>query len=405
MSIFTTIGGWFSSNTNVDQKKGEQTNIASATVTDQAVDVNFDTSMQLSAWWAGLQKWCQVVGSLPVKVQVLKDGLWIDDETSDLTFLFNNKMNLQQTRFDFFQSLILNLKSFGNSYNLIQRGVGDKIIGLIPFSSTQVKMIILDDGTSVYAHTVDGNTTVYKADKIWHIKTFGNGDIGLNTMSYASNAISIGLSGEQRVSQTYKNAGKPPGILTVDADLNDKQHEQVKRTFKDLISGDNLMVLPKGMNYDKTAMSPVDLQLLESRRFQIEDIGRFLDIPSVLINDTAGSTVWGSGITEIITGWHKLSVRPVVLSIAESAKINLVPLTKRFKTRIVFDFDDLLSLGRKDRSDAQQKEINSGIITPNEAREENHRLPHPEGDELMINTAIQPISTLGQEDENETIIT
>jgi HK97 family phage portal protein len=191
--------------------------------------------------------------------------------------------------------------------------------------------------------------------------------------------------------------------LKFDGELSQEQRQMLKKEFADLLTGDSLMVLEKEFDYEQTQMSATDMQLLESRRFQIEDIGRFLDIPSVLINDTANSTVWGAGISEVINGWYKLSLRPTVLLIAESMKVNLISPAKRSKTRILFDFDDLLRLNRKERAEAQLKEINSGITTPNEAREENNKQPHPSGDELMINTAIQPIKTLVSDNEAETI--
>jgi HK97 family phage portal protein len=79
-----------------------------------------------------------------------------------------------------------------------------------------------------------------------------------------------------------------------------------------------LVVLEAGMKYEQVSLSPQDVQLLQARRFQIEDIARFFNVPSVLINDTSGSTVWGSGIEQIITGWYKLGFRPELERIEQS---------------------------------------------------------------------------------------
>ncbi len=397
-----SVWNWFGFGSTIEQREGQQIDSPSAKITEQSKPVTFDTSMQLSAWWAGLERWSNVVSSLPIKIQEFDGELWNDVE-NDLTALFHGKVNRHQTKTEFFLTLMLNFKCFGNSFNIISRSSSGRIIALIPLSSPQVEVKVLDDGSQVYCHSINGITTVYASESIWHIKAFGNGSVGLNTMSFASNAISIGISGEDRVSKTFENAGKPNGILKFDGALNDVQRQQLKREFEDLLKGDTLMVLEKEFDYEQTQMSAVDMQLLESRRFTIEDIGRFLDIPSVLINDTANSTVWGAGISEVINGWYKLSLRPTVLLIAESMKIHLIPPTKRAKTRILFDFDDLLRLNRKERAEAQLKEINSGITTPNEAREENNRQPHESGNELMINTAIQPIKTLVADNEAETI--
>jgi HK97 family phage portal protein len=394
---------WFNGNTTIEQAKGAQSGAPRTKVTEQSKVVNFDSAMQLSAWWAGLERWSNVVSSLPIKIQEFDGTLWQDNNKTDLALLFNGKVNRYQTKTEFFLTLMLNFKSFGNAYVVKSMSTSGRITSMFCLASSQVEIKVLEDGSQVFIHTHDGVTTAYSDKTIWHIKGFGNGSIGLNTMSFASNAISIGLSGEDRVSKTFKNAGKPQGILKYDGELTAEQRQMLKTEFADLLTGDSLMVLEKEFEYDQTQMTAADMQLLESRRFQIEDIGRFLDIPSVLINDTANSTVWGAGISEVINGWYKLSLRPTVLLIAESMKVNLISPAKRGKTRILFDFDDLLRLNRKERSEAQAKEIQSGITVPNEAREENNRQPHPSGNELMINTAILPIKTvLEQRDEAET---
>ena len=214
-------------------------------------------------------------------------------------------------------------------------------------------------------------------------------------------SIGVGLAADERVTQTLDNAAKPSGILTFDSDLKltDKQRTQLKEEFKALKEGtDNvLMTLESGWSYQQIGLNPQDIQLFESRRFTIEDIGRFLDIPSILLNDSTGNSSFGSGITEIIEGWYKLSLRPTSQYILESMLVHLVLPSKRKKTRILFNFDQLLMLTRKERVEANQKEVNSATMTPNEARESEGRLPMAGGDELLINTALQPIDQYLQE--------
>jgi len=403
MNITSRFMGWFGRRTNIDQAKGEQETSPRTKTTKQKIAVNFDSAMQLSSFWAAVRIWAEVISSLPISFKKFEDGMWVDDLDSSLAFLFSGKVNRYQNKIEFFETVVLNWVVFGNAYCIIQRDASGEVIGLMPMSSSQVEVKVLDNGDLLFLHHVNNNITVYSEENIWHLKMFGNGITGLNTMGYASNSISIGLSAEERVSQTFNNAGKPPGILTFDGEVNEKQRKMLKEEFRELVEGDNLMVLEKGFEYDKTAMSPIDLQLLESRRFSIEDNGRFTGIPSVLINDTANSTVWGSGISEVIRGWYKLGLRPRVRSLELSMLIRLIKPSKRSKTKILFDFDDLLQLDRKDRSESQMKQINSGVITPNEAREEEGRKPHESGNELMINTAIQPIKTLVAQNEAETI--
>lgn len=129
-------------------------------------------------------------------------------------------------------------------------------------------------------------------------------------------------------------------------------------------------------------------------------------MPSILLNDSSASTGWGSGITQIIDGWHKLALRPMTDYISRSMGIMFLSASDRKKYRFNFDFDKLLEMTRTERVEANQKEINSGTMTPNEARVIEGRDTHPDGNSLYINTALIPLdqydSLRGQNNANQT---
>jgi HK97 family phage portal protein len=390
---FWTWGGGSSSTSN---DKGEQYTRPKSKAFTRQKSPTLDQALQLSAFWAGITRWTRTISSLPVQMQVWdeSENQWVADKENPLQQLFDYKVNRYQTRIEFMNELSFNLMSTGNAYVLVRRDK-NKVVSLLPLSSTQMEVRVLDDGTKVFVYTRDGRQSVIAADNIWHTMLFGNNVVGMSPLSYGATAIGVGLSADERSTQVLDNAAKPSGILYFDSalKLTDKQRAQLKTEFKALKEGtDNvLMTLESGWKYEQIGLNPQDIQLLESRKFSIEDIGRFLDIPSILLNDMSASTGWGSGITQIIEGWYKLSLRPMTDYIAQSAGVHLIEAGKRKKTRVHFDFDALLQLSRKDRAEANQKEINSGTMTPNEARLSEGRLPKDGGDELLINTALQPI--------------
>jgi HK97 family phage portal protein len=349
--------------------------------------------MQLSAFWAAARLWAETIANLPVKVQSWDDGQWQDDEQSDLAILLRTRPNRYQNAVEFFETFVLNHIVFGNAYALKVRA-GNRLSGLVPMNSAQVVPELLSDGSVVYHYYSDGDVSVLSAENVWHWKMFGNGVVGLSPLSYARNSISVGLSGDKRISQVYQNAGKPSGVLTIDSTLTDDQRSRVRERFKHLTEGktDTLMVLEAAMKFQPISMNPTDIQLLDTRRFQVEDIARFMDVPSVLINDTAGTTAWGSGIGQIMRGWYKRSLRNRVRSLQESMRSSLIPAGQRNRTRIAHDFDDLLKLDKGERMEANQKAINSGVITPNEARQEEDLPPLDGGDLLYANGAILPLA-------------
>jgi HK97 family phage portal protein len=392
------IFNWRFGRSATSNEKGDQVDRPLSKAFTRQKTATLDEALQLSAFWAGITRWTRTISSLPLQIQTYneEEGQWIEDKSHPLQGLFDYKVNRYQTRIEFMNEVAFNLMSTGNAYVLIGRNKG-KIDWLLPLSSTQMTVKVLDNGDKVFIYEKDAEQKVIAADKVWHLMLFGNNVVGMSPLAYGATAIGVGLSADERSTQVLDNAAKPSGILNFDSDLKltQKQRDQLKKEFKALKEGtDNvLMTLESGWSYQQIGLNPQDIQLLESRKFSIEDIGRFLDIPSILLNDMSASTGWGSGITQIIEGWYKLSLRPMTDYIAQSARVHLIDAGKRKKTRLFFDFDALLQLSRKDRMTANQVAINSAQMTPNEARLDEGRLPKDGGDELLINTALQPIDS------------
>jgi hypothetical protein len=201
------------------------------------------------------------------------------------------------------------------------------------------------------------------------------------------------------VSQVFLNGAKPAGILMYDKILTPTQRQGIRDSFKDLVEGndDSLLVLEAGMKFEPISMSPQDIELLASRRFQIEDVARFMGVPSVLVNDTASSTTWGSGIEQIIAGWYKLGLKPYLTRIEQSIAVNLLTPEERALYEVEIDFDALLRADPAARFAGYQSAINAGVLTPNEAREREGLAPAEGGERLLVNGTMVPIDQAGQQ--------
>lgn len=381
--------------------QGDQYPTPTAYGTNAAKPVTWDTAMQVSACWACVRLLSETVACLPVVVYRTDGERRTVDRSHPLHVLFSGKPNRHQTRVEFLESLMLNLVTWGNAYAVIRRDVAGDIISLTPIMSSQVVPKLLADGSIVYEYHRDDGIAVYSEGSIWHIKLFGNGVVGLSPLGYARNSLGIAQASEDRVTSTFRNGAKPSGILMVDAALTPTQRSEIRTNFQNLAENntDSLIVLEKHMKYEQVSMTPQDIELLSSRRFQLEDIARFFGVPSVLINDTAGSTAWGSGIEQLVQGFYKLNLRPYLERIEASAVANLLPVEERGLVEVEFDFDGLLRMDANSRFNGYQAAIQTAQITPNEARAAEGRGPLPGGDQLYIQGAMVPITQAGKATE------
>lgn len=396
MSIFYTLRGLFRSPGAPPRDEGLQSGVPTTYGTEPAAEVTFDSAMQISAVWAAVRIISETIGSLPFSLyRKTADGR-VPAKNHDLHRVLAKRPNQYQSTVEFWESMALNLAISGNAYAIIQRS-GTRIVGLLPISSSQVETRLLNDGTVIHSYTTGTNTRVYSAENMWHVKLFGNGIVGLSPLSYARDSIGIAIASDRRVSKIYSNGAKPSGVLTIDKTLTADQRAQVRSAFSGIESGndDKLFVLEAGMQYQQVSMSPQDIQLLDSRRFQIEDVGRFFGVPSILLNQTVGQSSLGSNVYEIMQGYYKLSLRPYLEKFESSILRWLITDSENYEAE--FDFDALLRSDTKTRMDANREAINSGQLTPNEARRDEGRAPIEGGDQLLIQGAMIPIRQAGQQ--------
>ncbi len=360
-----------------------------------ATPVTFDSAMQLSAVWACVKLLSETIASLPLTIyKKTEDGRKVA-ERHELSVLFSGKVNKYQTKIEFFETVCLNLITAGNAYCIIQR-TGGAVTGLLPIMSSQVEVTLLPDGTVTYAYCTDKGVTVYAPSSIWHLKLMGNGIIGMSPLEYQRNTLGIAQAAEGAVSKIYRNGAKPSGVLMIDRVLTDEQRTMVRNNFYGLSSGqeDRLMVLEGGMTFDSVSLSPQDIELLESRRFQIAEICRWYGVPSVMVNDSNGSSVWGSGIEQIVLGFYKLTLRPLLEKIEASIVSNLMTPQDSVKYEAEFNFDSLLRADMKSRFEAYRIGIQGGFMMPNQARKFEGWEPEEGGDKLFMQGATVPITSI-----------
>jgi len=379
----------------------------SGTAEKPPVPVNYDTALQVSAVWACTRIISEAISGMPLRAyRRLPDGSRQEVFNHELVRLFNRSPNRWQTRQELMETSTMSLSMLGNSYNLLQRNASGQIIGIVPLMTKQMEVRLLGDGSRVYTYTNGNDVRVYSQKSIWHCMLMpSNGVIGLSPLSYASRTIGVAQSGENRVSNLARNGFKPTGVLMIDKLLTPEQREQIRTEFSNLqtSSGDPLRVLEAGMEYQQISMSPKDVQLLETRRFSIEDIARFWGVPSVLINDTQSSTTWGSGIQQIVEGFYKFGLRPYLERYESSIEKWLLPESDRGNIEVEFDFKSLLRADEKTRIENLRNAIGGPFMTTNEGRMMEGLGPVDGGDEIYKQQQDIPLSIAqeGQQDVSE----
>lgn len=360
-----------------------------------------ELAMQVGAIYACVELISNTVSSLPMVVRYTNSRQEARD--SQLYFLLHDSPNRFMTPMEFWRAMILQLELKGNAYALIDRRADGDAVSLRPLASDQMQVGQGEDGSLRYLYLKDGAYREYRSEEIFHLKGIGNGVMGLSKLDYMRTSATEAINAQETANNLFGNANKPSGILTVDHVIDKEQRAAIKAQFAAMREGaaSGLFVLEDDMHYQALSLTPAETQLLETRKYSVADICRWFGVPAVLIGGDSGTT-WGSGLEQIIAGFHRFTLRPLVISIEQALRKQVFSSIQRQLYEAYFDFDELLKVSEKDRYDIYARATQNGLMTRNEVRLAEGRDPVEGGDELTVQSNLVKLSQLGETAPDQT---
>ena len=393
-SILSTVGRWFGWGGALSEASGEQFGLPATTITADVANVGVDGALQLDAVWACIELRANTIASLPFFAYRTRDGEKELARTSRLYSLLHESPNSRMTPFEFWRAMMMNHDLRGNAYARLDR-IGDEVVAMWPMPADQVRPFVLADGSMAYEYTVDGGIAVLAESNVLHLKNLGNGTVGLAKLEFMRSTTDEQVKAQNEASKVFGNSGKPTAILMIDSALTPAQREGLRTNYGELTTGSTsrLAVLEANMKYQQLSISPQDQQLLETRQFGVEQIGRWFGTPTVLINGP-GSVKYGND--DVIEGFfHKLTIRPMVVNIEQAVRKRVMSARQRSNMSVEFSMDALLRGSAKDRAEIYAKYVQNGIKTRAEVRQLEGDPFIPGSDVLTAQSNLMPVDKLG----------
>ena len=371
---------------------GQQLGLPLAPIIDQTKLTLPDAALQISAVFACVEILAQTISTLPLYVYRDKGGVRVPDKMSRLGLLLHESPNRWMTPSEFLSAMVVNRMLRGNAYALIERDSAGEPIALVPLSPDQMEVSVVEGG-EVYVYYQDGDITALAPENVIHWKGLGNGFLGLSKLDFMRATTNEAIRAQDNANSLYGKGSKPTGVLQTDSKLSAEQVTALMTRFQTSMtsSGGGLIIADRGLKYSQMSLSPADAQLLETRRFTIEEICRWFGVPGVLVG-TTGQTTWGSGIEQIVSGFHKFTIGPLckqLEQVLERRLKNYEPITIEFK------MDGFLRTDPASRAAFYSTMSQNGAMTRNEIRRLENLPPVEGGDELTAQSNLVPLRKLG----------
>jgi HK97 family phage portal protein len=374
--------------------------------------VTLNSTLQLSTAWACIKLSAQAVSSLPgAMFDKLSDNSRVQVDDDDIASVIAESPNEDQTPLEFWEGKVAWLMTSGNAYsekvfNGSLRGA-PRLSSLQPLMSTHCAPVRKTDGTLVYRINDRGKTEELPRDKIFHIKGFGqnlkNIDLGLSPIAAGVHSLGAAMASQEAAGKTFANGMRPTGFFLFDQVLKKEQRDQAHKVLVEPLQGSEnaggVGILEAGVKWQSVSLNPEDAQMLETRRFDVEEICRWFGVPPIIIGHASeGQTMWGSGVEQILISWLTLGIDPICDRIEARIKKQLIRPTGNRRRYFEFNREALLQMDSKAKATFLSTMVQNALMSRNEGRAKLN-LPKdksPVADQLTAQTNLAPLDKLGE---------
>ena len=305
--------------------------------------------------------------------------------------ILHRRPNDVTTSFGFRETLVLHAALTGNGYAFISRGGGGRVLELINIEPGAMRVEpaeIMGVRPRYFVTGRTGGSREFPAETILHLQgPSWNGIAGMDVVRQAREAIGLAIATEEAHARLHANGARAGGMLSVEGTLKDDQFKALRKWIEDnYVGGENAyrtMILDRSAKYVPMAMSGVDAQHLETRRYQLEEICRIFRVMPIMVcsNDKA-STYAGAEQNFLAHVVHTLG--PWFERIEQAIDCQLLTNAERQAGYYAkLEERGLLRGALKDTAEYLYKLAGIGIMTRNEAREMLDLNPLAELDEPL----------------------
>lgn len=394
MSFLSSVSKFFSWGSGLKDERGMQYFFPWTVASGRRVQL--DEALQVGSVYACVGLLSRTIASMPVQVYEWRGRKRVPAEGTTIYEVLHRSPNSSMTSYEFWVAMITQLALRGNAYAQIVRSPAGEVVSMWPLSADQMTVTVDDKGNLSYVYNRSGEMFEIARSDVLHIKGMGNGCIGLSPLSYMSGTAAEALDAQRFANSLSAHGGSPQGALTVDHILSAEQRQLAQSRMIDSVKhGNRLVLLEADMKFVPMSLTPAETQLLETRKYSNEEVCRWFGVPPVLVG-VQGATTWGSGIAEIVEGFVKFTIGPMLTNIEQAIIKDILTTAQVARYQVEFSKDALMRMTPEDRFRTWSTAVQNGLMTRNEVRELEKLDPVDGGDELTAQTNLAPLRSLGK---------
>lgn len=366
------------------------------------IHINAQNALQTTAVFACVRLLSESIASLPLFLY--RKTATGKEKATDLPLygVLHDVPNPETDSFQFWQAFVANMLIYGRGYAEIVRDGGGRVVQLWNITTPYVRIQRNADTQELeYVVTPNGKEKfTLRKDQVFRVDWFSmDGLNAFKPLELAQNAIGLGEAAEEFASNYFKNGANVGGIIEYPEVMDDNQAEQfrkdVRSNYGGLSNAARLMFLEQGAKFQKVSNTPEESQMLETRKFQVEECARFYNVPLHMIGDLDHATF--SNIEQMSLNYVIYSLRPYLVRIERAAVAQLLTTLDRQTLYTKFSADALLRGDYLSRMQGYAQARQNGWMSANDIRdlEDDESIPAElGGDAYLANGNLRSLAAL-----------
>ena len=386
-----------------DWKAGRDDTLSDGNPAGQA-KIDQLTAMKFSAVSGCIRVLAETKAVVPAKIYRTKaDGTREERNDIPLYDILHNEPNDEMSTYDFASQRMVSLNTGG--YSVCERLLNKRgdLIGLYPHRWENVRIGRNKETGRLQYAVRDGAkwTTLDRKDVFHTVGLSFDGITGLSPIEYQAGSISLGLNYERFGNAFYRNGANTNLAILHPGKLDDAAFERLKADIAKNYAGTGNtgkpMLFEDGVQLKELTIKPADAQLIEMKRFSVEDVARWYRVPLHLLQDLSRST--NNNIEHQSLEFIMYTMLPWFKRDEAAMRQQLLTLKERQAGYYVeYKIDALLRGDAKSRAEAYAVGRQWGWLSVNDIRRLENMPPIPNGDRYlepvnMVEAGTEPVAT------------
>ena len=359
--------------------------------------VSLESALSVPAIWSAINFLARSMASLPVAVYDKKPGgrIRATGPGARIGALLNEAPNDVQSAYEFRLEQAISYLWRGRHVSWIERNPAGVPVNLWPLDMDRIEVARAGAGLRYIAGGVE-----YAAGEVLDLRYFPEVSRLQSRSPILQNRETIGLAIAQAkyAARIFSNGGVPAFAIqsvAMSPAAAARAQADLAAAFKDAAErGTKAVQLPPGVELHKLGVDPAEMQMVEARRFLIEEIARIYNLPPVFLQDLTHGAF--ANVEQQDLQFVKHTLGHLVKGWEGEHNLKLFGRAPQGRTRYLeANLAGVLRGDLLSRMDALGKAVTAGILMPNEARGLDNRPDAAGGDRIYLQGAMAPAESLG----------